>query len=157
MNDAGKAFLPSSTWTGAKEGYYFGTTIELGTGYYLDVNATAADTSASASIVIQQKESSSNGNKRKRNITIDESQNRIQSIPSRFHDHFLDIEVEKMCLQHLDESIHFRRVDLVVRKVPKRRRQGGYHKFATDQTRHSMLLEYHQSQHFARPLNWSTT
>lgn len=29
------AFLPSSTWQGSKEGYYFGTT-EMGTGYHID-------------------------------------------------------------------------------------------------------------------------
>lgn len=105
MNDAGKAFLPSPTWTGAKEGYYFGTTVELGTGYYLDVNATAgADTNTSASIVIQQKESSSNGNKRKRNITIDESQNRIQSIPSRFHDHEQRLTPEELLQQAEEEQ-----------------------------------------------------
>jgi beta-catenin-like protein 1 len=102
MNDNGKAFLASSTWKGAKEGYYFGTTVEQGTGYYLDVNANNAATSTST--LIQQKEYSSNGNKRKRNITIDESQNKIQSIPSRFHDHGQRLTPEELLQQAEEEQ-----------------------------------------------------
>lgn len=32
------AFIPSSTWQGSNEGYYFGTTQEHGTGYHLDAH-----------------------------------------------------------------------------------------------------------------------
>ena len=35
-DDEKRFFLPSVSWRGAKPGYYFGTTHELGTGYYLD-------------------------------------------------------------------------------------------------------------------------
>ena len=104
MNDTGKAFLPSSTWKGAKLGYYFGTTVEQGTGYFRDVMGMAKTPAVDASTDVQQQELSVNGNKRKRNITIDESQNRIQSIPSRFHDHSQRLTPEELLEQAEEEQ-----------------------------------------------------
>ena len=79
MMGVGVEFVASATWQGSKAGYYFGTTDEK-TGYYLDNNKTSTSTTSSSTT----DDPTANNNKRKRKgITIDETQNKVKSIPPR--------------------------------------------------------------------------
>jgi beta-catenin-like protein 1 len=73
-------FIASATWQGVRSGYYFGTTVERGTGYYLDsfANSVAGgyDTGAvppAAAAVIE--EGKNKNQKKKKRVRIDESAN----------------------------------------------------------------------------------
>jgi hypothetical protein len=103
-------FIPSSTWIGIKEGYYFGTTKENGTGYYRD---DRAGNGATPSI---PNESTSSKRKQRSTLTVtfDETQNQIQSIPSRKQQkvqqqNSLEMEGEYLLAQaekeHSDEKV----------------------------------------------------
>jgi beta-catenin-like protein 1 len=74
-------FIASATWQGVRSGYYFGTTVERGTGYYLDSFASSVDATAVAGGVGDTKAvppaaaAAADGRKKKKRVRIDESAN----------------------------------------------------------------------------------
>lgn len=78
-------FIASATWQGARSGYYFGTTVERGTGYYLDSFASVDATTAVAGgddteVTVPppaavEEEGRKNNQKKKKRVRIDESAN----------------------------------------------------------------------------------
>jgi len=68
-DDEQRFYIPAKTWQGPKRGYYFGTTAELGTGYYLDSQAASDTTAAVGNEPPKKKAKRSGGFAEERNET----------------------------------------------------------------------------------------
>jgi beta-catenin-like protein 1 len=80
----GRDFIPEKTWQGPKEGYYFGTTVERGTGYYRDHHHTVggANTNANSSLSSSTPRSTSSTKPKRPRVQIAEDRNETRVIPS---------------------------------------------------------------------------